>query len=236
MDTVETIAMAGSIQEHGPHAIRRRPDGGIALMMGNNEVIEDAKLELDAPVLKDKDVQFLPHFPNWVNSARDGAHSAIYDWNPNTNKFRAFSGGNRNSYDFAYNLSGEAFLFDSDMEWDIGMPWYREVRTVHQVLNGTYGYRNASGKYPSYYIDSLPPVRDLGRGSPVGVEFYTSYAYPKEFFDNLFEADWSRGRLPGRGDVHGPRRSSRVRPRRTLQHHRRRSRTGRPHVLHDRRP
>ncbi len=34
-----------------------------------------------------------------------------------------------------------------------------------------------------------------GRGSPVGVEFYTSYAYPREFFDNLFEADWSRGRL-----------------------------------------
>jgi putative heme-binding domain-containing protein len=195
MDTIETLAMAGSIQEHGPHAIRRRPDGGIGLMMGNNEVVEDQALELDSPVLEDKDVQFLPHFPNWVNSARDGAHSAIYEWNPVTRKFRAFSGGNRNAYDYAYNLAGEAFLFDSDMEWDIGMPWYREVRTVHQILNGTYGYRNASGKYPPYYIDSLPPVRDVGRGSPVGVEFYTSYAYPKEFFDNLFEADWSRGRL-----------------------------------------
>ena len=33
------------------------------------------------------------------------------------------------------------------------------------------------------------------RGSPVGVEFYQSYAYPSKFFDNLFEADWSRGRL-----------------------------------------
>ena len=41
----------------------------------------------------------------------------------------------------------------------------------------------------------MPPTRDVGRGSPVGVEFYTSYAYPREFFDNLFEADWSRGRL-----------------------------------------
>jgi putative heme-binding domain-containing protein len=38
-------------------------------------------------------------------------------------------------------------------------------------------------------------MRDVGRGSPVGVEFYTSYAYPREFFDNYFEADWSRGRL-----------------------------------------
>ena len=146
-------------------------------------------------MLKDKDAQFLPYFANFGQSAREGAHSAIFDWNPAAKKFRVFSGGNRNAYDYGYNLAGEAFLFDSDMEWDIGLPWYREVRTAHQILNGNYGYKNGSGKYPQYYIDSLPPVRDLGRGSPVGVEFYTSYAYPKEFFDNLFEADWSRGRL-----------------------------------------
>ena len=195
MDTMETLGLAGGIQEHGPHAIRRRPDGGVAVIVGNNETIADSALDLSSPVLKDKDAQFLPYFPNFGQSAREGAHSAIFDWNPATKKFSVFSGGNRNAYDFAYNLAGEAFLFDSDMEWDIGLPWYREVRTAHQILNGNYGYRNGSGKYPPYYIDSLPPTRDLGRGSPVGVEFYTSYAYPKEFFDNLFEADWSRGRL-----------------------------------------
>jgi putative heme-binding domain-containing protein len=194
-DTVETLAMAGSIQEHGPHAIRRRPDGGMALIVGNNETIADPALDLTSPVLKDKDAQFLPYFANFGQSAREGAHSAIFDWNPATKKFRVFSGGNRNAYDFGYNLAGEAFLFDSDMEWDIGLPWYREVRTVHEILNGNYGYKNGSGKYPPYYIDSLPPTRDLGRGSPVGVEFYTSYAYPKEYFDSFFEADWSRGRL-----------------------------------------
>jgi putative heme-binding domain-containing protein len=194
-DTFETLAMAGSIQEHGPHAIRRRPDGGLSLIVGNNETIADPALDLTSPVLKDKDAQFLPYFANFGQSAREGAHSAIFDWVPDTKKFRVFSGGNRNAYDYAYNLAGEAFLFDSDMEWDIGLPWYREVRTAHQILNGNYGYKNGSGKYPPYYIDSLPPVRDLGRGSPVGVEFYTSYAYPREFFDNLFEADWSRGRL-----------------------------------------
>ena len=194
-DTMEVLGLAGSIQEHGPHAIRRRPDGGIAVLVGNNETIADGAIDPAAPVLKDKDAQFLPYFANFGQSAREGAHSAIFDWNPESKKFRVFSGGNRNAYDFAYNLAGEAFLFDSDMEWDIGLPWYREVRTAHQVLNGNYGYRNGSGKYPPYYLDSLPAVRDLGRGSPVGVEFYTSYAYPREYFDNLFEADWSRGRL-----------------------------------------
>jgi putative heme-binding domain-containing protein len=194
-ETLEILGMAGGIQEHGPHAIRRRPDGGMAVIVGNNETIADDALDLGSPVLKDKDAQFLPIFPNFGNSAREGAHSAIFDWDSEKKKFHVFAGGNRNAYDFAYNLSGEAFLFDSDMEWDLGTPWYREVRTVHQILYGNYGYRNGSGKYPAYYIDSLPPTREVGRGSPVGVEFYASYAYPREFFDNLFEADWSRGRL-----------------------------------------
>jgi putative heme-binding domain-containing protein len=194
-DSVEMLGMAGGIQEHGPHAIRRRPDGGMSVIVGNNETIADPAVDLTSPVLHDKDAQFLPYFANFGQSAREGAHSAIFEWNPKTMKFRVFSGGNRNAYDFAYNLAGEALAFDSDMEWDIGLPWYREVRTVHEVLNGNYGYRNGSGKYPPYYLDSLPPVRDLGRGSPVGVEFYTSYTYPREFFDNFFEADWSRGRL-----------------------------------------
>ena len=105
-------------------------------------------------------------------------------------------------------MKGEAFLFDSDMEWDISMPWYREVRTAHQILNGNYGYRNGSGKYPGVlHRLAAADARPSDRGSPVGVEFYTSYAYPREFFDNLFEADWSRGRLlytalTPRGDVY----------------------------------
>ena len=32
--------------------------------------------------------------------------------------------GMRNPYDFAYNLAGEAFVFDSDMEWDVTAPAY----------------------------------------------------------------------------------------------------------------
>ena len=79
-------------------------------------------------------------------------------------KFTVLFGGNRNAYDYAYNLAGEMFLFDSDMEWDINMPWYRDVRTVHGIPGGNFGYRDGSGKYPAYYIDSLPPVRDSAAG------------------------------------------------------------------------
>jgi putative heme-binding domain-containing protein len=101
----------------------------------------------------------------------------------------------RNPYDFAFNLAGEAFTFDSDMEWDVNAPWYREVRTIHMIPGGDAGYRNGTGKFQDEYFDSIPALRHLRRGSPVGVEFYQSYAYPEKYFDNLFEADWSRGRL-----------------------------------------
>ena len=195
-DTFETVTPTlGVIGEHGPHAIRRAPDGSFALLAGNDATIPDEKLAADSLVINDKDAQFLQYLPNFGRSIRQGVHSGVYLWDPQVDKFRLLFGGNRNAYDFAFNLAGEAFLFDSDMEWDLNMPWFREVRTVHGIPGGNYGYRDGSGKYPAHYIDSLPPVRDVGRGSPVGVEFYTSYAYPREFFETFFEADWSRGRL-----------------------------------------
>ena len=195
-DTFETVADAqGGMGEHGPHAIRRDPDGGFSVIIGNHASVTDQYLDPASLVRDDRDAQFLPYLPNFGQSVREGIHSAVYRWNPGIRKFTVLFGGNRNAYDYAYNLHGEAFTFDSDMEWDLNLPWYREVRTVHGIPGGNYGYRNGSGKYMPYYIDSLPPVRDVGRGSPVGVEFYTSYAYPSEYFDNFFEADWSRGRL-----------------------------------------
>jgi hypothetical protein len=193
-DTFDTLTLAGRMQEHGPHAIRRTASGGWMVMMGNNETIADQQLDFSSPVLHNPAGQFLPVLGSG-GSRRQGAHSALFEWDAAGRRFRVFSGGNRNAYDFAFNLAGEAFLFDSDHEPDMGLPWYRQVRTVHEIPNGDYGYRDTTGKYPAYYLDSLPPLRDVGRGSPVGVETYQSYAYPPEYFDNLLEADWSRGRI-----------------------------------------
>ena len=189
-----------------------------------------------------KERQFLPQFndPRFGNSTRIGVHATVWRLQPN-NKYSLFFSGMRNPYDFAFNLAGEAFTFDSDMEWDVNAPWYREVRTVHMIPGGDGGYRNGTGKFQDEYFDIIPALRHLRRGSPVGVEFYQSYAYPENFFDNLFEADWSRGRLlytaltPERRDLHGPRGSRRVRPRRADADHRSRGRTRRQHLPDDRR-
>ena len=80
-------------------------------------------------------------------------HATVWRLQPD-NKFALFFSGMRNPYDFAYNLAGEAFTFDSDMEWDVNAPWYREVRTVHMIPGGDAGYRNGTGKFQDEYFDT----------------------------------------------------------------------------------
>ncbi len=54
--------------------------------------------------------------------------------------------GFRNEYDFAFNADGELFTFDSDMEWDVGLPWYRPVRVNHCPIGAEFGWRNGIGQ------------------------------------------------------------------------------------------
>lgn len=205
MDSIERIGRYTSpgMGDHGPHAVRRAPDGSVMFLIGNNTYVGAAPVNDD---LVDKanspnwnnlrERQFLPQFndPRFGNSTRIGVHATVWRLQPD-GKYALFYSGMRNPYDFAFNLAGEAFTFDSDMEWDVNAPWYREVRTVHMIPGGDSGYRNGTGKFQDEYFDTLPALRHLRRGSPVGVEFYQSYAFPARFFDALFEADWSRGRL-----------------------------------------
>ena len=108
--------------------------------------------------------------------------------------------GYRNAYDLAFNRQGDLFTFDSDMEWDMNTPWYRPTRVNHAVsgvvvdFDGC-GARNGAGKWPTYYIDSLPPVVNIGPGSPTGVTFGYGAKFPSKYQDALYLSDWSYGKL-----------------------------------------
>ena len=195
-DSREILAQyTGRIGEHGPHDIRRAPDGSITVMIGNHTFLPGDLIADTSPLRGYKESQLLNRYMDARGHAvgrmaPGGVLLRIEDGG-----FSILFGGFRNPYNHAYNYEGEAFTFDSDMEWDINLPWYREVRSVHGVPSADYGWRTGSGKFPAYYLDSLPPVDDLGRGSPVGVDFYHSYAYPPEYFDAFLQGDWSRGRV-----------------------------------------
>ena len=189
------VQYTGRIGEHGPHDIRRAPDGSTTVLVGNHTFIPSERIADDSALRGYKESQLLNRYMDARGHAigRMAPGGALF--RIDGDDFQLWFGGFRNSYNHAYNRDGEAFTFDSDMEWDINLPWYREVRSVHGIPSADYGWRTGSGKFPAYYLDSLPPVNDLGRGSPVGVDFYHSYAYPAEYFDAFLQGDWSRGRV-----------------------------------------
>ena len=124
---------------------------------------------------------------------------------PTARPGRLESIGYRNSYDMAFNADGELFVYDADMEWDYGMPWYRPTRVNHATSGSELGWRSGTGKWPAYYVDSLPAMVDIGPGSPVGVTFGYGAKFPSEISKSPVYL-----RLDLRHDVRHPHRARRL--------------------------
>ncbi len=195
-----------SISEHGAHALLFGPDGDVYWIIGNFGGTEASFAPL-SPFQGFGEDQLLPVMGDargHGNQVRAPAgfisRIALADILGSTgpsprSEVEIVSGGFRNAYDAAFNLAGELFTFDSDMEWDINLPWYRPVRTLHLLPGGDYGFRYGSGPFPTTYPDTLPSLSELGRGSPVGVAFYQGEAFPADYRDAFLIGDWSRGRI-----------------------------------------
>jgi len=106
-----------------------------------------------------------------------------------------FSVGYRNPYDMDFNADGELFAYDADMEWDLGSPWYRPTRVVHATSGSEFGWRSGTGKWPTYFVDSLPQLADIGPGSPVGVAFGYGTKFPAKYQNALYILDWTFGTI-----------------------------------------
>ena len=114
---------------------------------------------------------------------------------PDGKNWELLTVGFRNAYDMAMNADGELFTYDADMEWDIGMPWYRPTRILHAVAGADFGWRSGTGKWPAYRVDSLPEVVNIGPGSPVGVEFGYGAKFPAKYQRAMFALDWTFGTI-----------------------------------------
>src|SRR6185437_2564406 len=73
--------------------------------------------------------------------------------------------------------------------------WYRPTRVVHAASGSEFGWRSGTGKWPPYYIDSLPPAVEIGPGSPVGVAFGYGTKFPAKYQRALFICDWTFGTM-----------------------------------------
>lgn len=197
LDSVETLRLfEGKTGEHGPHAILLTPDKqGLYLVCGNQTKMT-AYNKTRVPPLWGED-HLLPRMPDGRGFMKGvlGPGGVIYRIDPTGQNWEIVSVGYRNQFDAAVNRDGELFTYDADMEWDINTPWYRPTRVCHAVSGSEYGWRNGAGKWPAYYVDSTPPVVNIGPGSPTGVTFGYSAKFPAKYQEALFINDWSYGKL-----------------------------------------
>jgi putative heme-binding domain-containing protein len=77
----------------------------------------------------------------------------------------------------------------------MGMPWHRPTRITHAVNSSEFGWRSGSGKWPAYFEDSLPPLLDIGPGSPTGLITGAGAKFPAKYQHALYALDWTFGTI-----------------------------------------
>jgi putative heme-binding domain-containing protein len=221
LDTVEKLRGFDRGGEHGPHAIRLSPDGKkLFVVCGNHTKPPFAVKNLTEPqtmggirstqrrvALPPEASSRLP--ANWDEDLilprmwDAGGHAVgllapggyVVSTDPDGKTWELWSAGYRNAYDMAFNADGELFVYDADMEWDFGAPWYRPTRVNHATSGSELGWRSGTGKWPACYPDSLPALVDLGPGSPVGVSFGYGAKFPARYQQALYVCDWTFGTM-----------------------------------------
>lgn len=194
---VDTLRIfPGSFGEHGPHNIELSPDKqSLYVVLGNRIHIPEG-LKSHVPKVWDED-NLLPTIKDpsgHVNEIKaPGGWVGIVDLE--TEEWTVHNVGMRNTYDMAFNQDGELFGFDSDMELDMGMPWYRPIRLCHFTSGSSFGWRSGSGKFPEEYPDNLPGLVNMGQGSPTGVMNGQGLKFPSYYQNGLYLYDWSYGTM-----------------------------------------
>jgi putative heme-binding domain-containing protein len=221
LDTVEKLREFKGGGEHGPHNILLSPDGKrLFIVCGNHTKVPFDATDVTPPqtmgglrtsqrrvTLPADAASRLP--ANWdedlvITRMWDGnGHAAgvlapggyVVSTDPAGKEWDVWSAGYRNAYDFAFNADGELFVYDADMEWDFGTPWYRPTRVNHATSGSELGWRSGTGKWPASYPDSLPPLVDIGPGSPVGAAFGYGTKFPEKYQRAFYVCDWTFGTM-----------------------------------------
>lgn len=191
-ETVEELRVFETGGEHGIHSLVPSPDGEwLHLIVGN--YTKDSKLDQSLVPLVWEEDQLLPRNADGRGHASDkfAPGGRVLKFRPDGSDWQYVSTGYRNPFDAAFNEEGDLFVYDSDMEWDMGMPWYRPTRLCYAMPGSEFGWRNGTGKWPEYYEDSLPGMAEFGPGSPVGVVSGKGAKFPAKFQRSIYCLDWT---------------------------------------------
>lgn len=187
-DKVEHVVEFNIGGEHGAHNIVVGPDSEWLYMMCGNGTKLPADIQKHYPSRTGGIDHLMP--PGFEDSQYTSA-GFVLRFRPDGSQREVFCGGLRNSFDLAFNRHGDLFTFDSDMEWDLGAPWYRPTRICHLVKGGEFGWRGDAAKWPEYFEDSVGAVVNIGPASPSGVVFGYDTNFPETYREAFFACDWT---------------------------------------------
>lgn len=182
--------------EHSAHSIIQTPDGkGLYLVSGNFTRVPKGTISAQPPVWQEDTL--LPVIPDPMGHAVGlrAPGGWICRISPDGKDWKMIASGFRNSVDIALNREGELFTYDSDMEFDVGVPWYRPTRINHVTSGAEFGWRSGSSVWPDYFADSNGSVLDVGPGSPTAMSFGHHSNFPVEYQEKLFVCDWTFGTI-----------------------------------------
>ncbi len=196
LDSAAYLMEINGSGEHGPHGIIYTEDKQDLYIAAGNATSLPEISGSRAPSNWKEDL-LLPR--QWDARGHAKGRLAPGGWvckvSPDGQSWEVVSSGYRNEYDIDMNAEGEVFAYDADMEWDFGTPWYRPTRVCHVVSGSEFGWRSGTGKWPAYFEDSLPPVVNIGPGSPTGVIFGTNAKFPAKYQQALYILDWTFGTI-----------------------------------------
>lgn len=182
--------------EHSAHSIIPTQDGkALYLVSGNYTRVPKGVTSLQPPVWGEDTL--LSPLPDPMGHAvgLKAPGGWICRISPDGTNWKMIASGFRNSVDLAINREGELFTYDSDMEFDVGCPWYRPTRINHVTSAAEFGWRSSSANWPEYSADSLGAVLNVGPGSPTGLSFGHHSNFPTGYQDKLFLCDWTFGTI-----------------------------------------
>ena len=176
---------------HGQNQLKLGPDGKLYLVFGNDCDFPEGT----SPKSAYRNPQNDWLLPNPNDAGHDNRVGYILRMDKDGKSWEVLAGGLRNQVDIAFNREGEIFTWDADMEWDVGLPWYRPTRVNHIVSGGEYGWRWGTGKWPDWQPEALPSNLDTGLGSPTGLVFGHEGNFPEPWASQLFLAEWQNGKI-----------------------------------------
>jgi putative heme-binding domain-containing protein len=181
--------------EHGPHDVVPGPDGDSVYVIVGNQTPLTEFTKKRVPAVWQEDLLLPRVYGRGFMKDALAPRGWVAKVSLDGKEWELITTGFRNQYGAAFNREGDLFTFDADMEWDMSLPWYRPTR-VCQVLSGSeFGWRNGSGKWPVRWEDSVPPVVDIGPGSPTGTQFGYGAKFPAKYQEAYFICDWSYGKM-----------------------------------------